>query len=126
MGISCSVGVEAALHFYKGFLFRKMRFIFIASLILFLGIIGTNSAPPREARAAHDHDDYSDSEPEYEPEPEGSEPEGSKPEGSGPEPEGSGPEPEGSGPEPEGSDPEKEDSDTDSDPEAGYDVPKRV
>merc|ERR1712051_1029059 len=116
MGIvSCSVGVEAALHFYKSFVFGKMRFILIASLILFLGIIGTNSAPSREARAAHDyhdHDDYSDSEPEYEPEPEGSELEGF-------EPEGSGPEPEGSGPEPEGSDPEKDDSDTDSDPEAG-------
>ena len=73
----------------------------------------------RAAHDYHDHDDYSDSEPEYEPEPEGSELEDSKPEGSGPEPEGS-------GPEPEGSDPEKEDSDTDSDPEAGYDVPKRV
>merc|ERR1711935_1325558 len=113
MGIaSSSVVVEAALHFYKSFLFGKMRFILIASLILFLGIIGTNSAPSREARAAHDyhdHDhDYSDSEPEYEPKPEGSESEGS--------------EPEGSGPEPEGSDPEKEDSDTESDPEAGYDV----
>merc|ERR1712008_551245 len=107
MGIaSCSVGVEAALHFYKSFMGGKMRFILIASLILFLGIIGTNSAPSREARAAHDyhdhdHDhDYSDSEPEYEPKPEGSES--------------------------EGSDPEKEDSDTESDPEAGYDVPKRV
>ena len=47
---SCSVGVEAALHFYKSFIFGKMRFILIASLILFLGIIGTNSAPSREAR----------------------------------------------------------------------------
>merc|ERR1711935_1081304 len=117
MGIaSSSVGIEAALHCHKSFLFRKMRFILIASLILFLGIIGTNSAPSREARAAHDyhdHDDYSDSEPEYEPEPEGS-----------------GPEPEDSGPEPEDSDPEKEDSDNDLDPESypedGYDVPKRV
>merc|ERR1712037_519360 len=119
MGIaSRSVGVEAALHFYKSFIFGKMRFILIASLILFLGIIGTNSAPSREARAAHDyhdHDDYSDSEPEYEPEPEGSELEGFEPEDS---------EPEGS--EPEGSGPEKDDSDTDSDPEAGYDLPKRV
>merc|ERR1712129_237626 len=104
---SCSVGVEAALHFYKSFLFGKMRFILIASLILFLGIIGTNSAPSREARAAHDyhdHDDCSDSEPEYEPEPGASESEDS-------------------GPEPEDSDPEKEDSDIGSDPEAGYDVP---
>merc|ERR1711935_384812 len=103
MGIaSSSVGIEAALHCHKSFLFRKMRFILIASLILFLGIIGTNSAPSREARAAHDyhdHDhDYSDSEPEYEPKPEGSDLEGSEPEG----------------------------SDTESDPEAGYDVPKRV
>merc|ERR1712008_78459 len=113
MGIaSCSVGVEAALHFYKSFMGGKMRFILIASLILFLGIIGTNSAPSREARAAHDYHDHdhdhdcSDSEPEYEPEPEGS-----------------GPEPEDSGPEPEDSDPEKEDSDTESDPN---DFPKRV
>ena len=42
--------IEAALHCCKSFLFEKMRFILIASLILFLGIIGTNSANSTNSR----------------------------------------------------------------------------